>query len=114
MMNWVVRRDERRCSCSRGLFCLRCRGFLAVSAQRHAAKRADDADERSAIGTRVSFRGALLVPAKPATHGVTFAELLGHIGYFPAAGTRRGQSIGRSAESTSGSAFHNALGALQP
>jgi hypothetical protein len=68
--------------------------FLALSAQRHAAKRADDADERSAIGTRVTFGGALLVPAKPANHGVPLAKLLGHIVYFFAVRIKRGWSEG--------------------
>jgi hypothetical protein len=70
------------------LFFLRTSAFLlALSAQRHAAKRADDADERSAIRTRVTFGGSLLVPAKPANHGIPFAERLGHIVYFLAART---------------------------
>lgn len=88
--------------------------FLAIAAQRHAAKRADDADERFAIGTRIPFGGALLIPAKPANHGVPFAELLSHIVYRLAARIKRGSNKGPSAESTSGSAFNNAPRALQP
>jgi hypothetical protein len=110
-----VRRVERRNSRSRGLFCLRTSAcFLAISAQRHTAKRADDADERSAIGTRVPFRGALLIPAKPANHGVPFAELLGHIVTFSRPEPREDGARSRSRESTSGSTFHNALRTLQP
>jgi hypothetical protein len=53
--------------------------LLALPAEFHAAKRADDTDEGTAIGARIAFGGALLVPAGPAYHRIAFTENLAHL-----------------------------------
>lgn len=55
------------------------RSLLALPAEFHAAKCADDADEGTAIRARIAFGGALLVPAGPADHRIAFTQNLAHI-----------------------------------
>jgi hypothetical protein len=53
--------------------------FFALIAVFYPAKRADDADERSAIRARVALGRALLVPAGPANHRIAFTKDLAHV-----------------------------------
>ena len=45
----------------------------ALAAERHAAKGADQADERAALGAGIALGGPLLAAAGPAAHGVVLA-----------------------------------------
>jgi hypothetical protein len=67
---------------------------LALPAEFHAAKCADDADEGTAIRARVAFGGALLVPAGPAYHRIAFTQNLAHILASLAVRTSRGSDAG--------------------
>jgi hypothetical protein len=89
------------------------RGF-ALPAKGDAAKCANNADEGTAVRARVAFGGTLLVAARSANHCVSFAKHLAHTSISFAGRGRRDPAAARLQESTSRSAFHNALGCLEP
>jgi len=85
--------------------------FLALPAEFHTAKRADDADEGTAIRARVAFGGALLVPAGPAYHRIAFTQNLAHVLASLAVRTSEDRTRALTLE-TSASAGKVTLGAL--
>ena len=68
--------------------------FLALLAEFYPAKRADDADERSAIRARVAFGRALLVSAGATNHCIAFTEDLAHISIRSRSGWVRAEQGG--------------------
>ena len=84
----------------------------AFTAVNDSAKSADDADEGPTVGAGVTFGCTFLVAAGTTNHRISFAERLGH--------QRADQSLAvrlqkrRNRQSTSWTAFHNALGSLEP
>src|ERR1044072_5257865 len=77
-----------------------------------SAESADNANERATVGARVALGCAFLIAAGPTNHRISFAKRLSHQRAVRAMAVQHKNR--RDRQSTSWTAFHNALGGLQP